>query len=38
MEVVLPAVEDETVKVTVMMLDLVLRNAAGPGAPTRSHG
>jgi hypothetical protein len=27
-EVVLPAVEDETVKVTVMMLDLVLRNAA----------
>jgi hypothetical protein len=28
LEVVLPAVEDETVKVTVMMLDLVLRNAA----------
>ena len=27
-EVVLPAVEDETVKVTVMMLDLVVRNAA----------
>jgi hypothetical protein len=27
-EVVLPAVEDETVKVTVMMLDLVLRNAS----------
>ena len=27
-EVVLPAVEDETVKVTVLMLDLVLRNAA----------
>src|SRR5438128_903297 len=28
MEVVLPAVTDETVKVTVMMLDLVVRNAA----------
>jgi hypothetical protein len=28
MEEVLPAVEDETVKVSVMMLDLVLRNAA----------
>ena len=27
-EVVLPAIPDETVKVTVMMLDLVLRNAA----------
>jgi hypothetical protein len=27
-EVVLPAVEDETVKVTVLMLDLVVRNAA----------
>jgi hypothetical protein len=27
-EVVLPAVDDETVKVTVMMLGLVLRNAA----------
>jgi hypothetical protein len=28
MQVVLPAVDDETVKVTVMMLDVVLRNAA----------
>ncbi len=28
MEVVLPAISDETVKVTVMMMDLVLRNAA----------
>jgi len=27
-DVVLPAIDDETVKVTVMMLDLVLRNAA----------
>jgi hypothetical protein len=27
-DVVLPAVDDETVKVTVLMLDLVLRNAA----------
>jgi hypothetical protein len=28
MEIVLPAVQDETVVVTVMMMDLVLRNAA----------
>ena len=37
MDVVLPAVSDETVKVTVMMMGLVLRNAA-VRRPTRSHG
>ena len=37
MEVVLPAVTDETVMVTIYMMDLVLRNAA-VRRPTRSPG